>query len=97
MQPARLVLWLFLVAQAWDGIFTYAAVYAHGIAVEGNPLLGAWMTLAGPLPAIVSAKTIAAGAGVVLYVRGVHRTLALLTALYGLCAITPWLYIFGQG
>jgi len=97
MQPARLVLLLFIVAQAWDGIFTYTAVYAHGLHVEGNPLLGAWMAFAGPLPGLVIAKCVAAGAGVVLYVRGVHKTLAALTALYGLCAITPWLYIFGQG
>jgi hypothetical protein len=94
MAIPRLVLLLFLAAQGWDGVFTYVAVDAHGLHAEGNALLASWMTLVGPAPALVGAKLMAAGCGVVLYVTGVHRILAGLTALYGFAAIGPWLAIF---
>jgi hypothetical protein len=92
----RLTLLLFLVAQACDGVFTYTAVHAYGLAAEGNVLIATWMGLVGPAPAIFGAKTVAGACGVLLYVRGVHRTLALLTGLYALGAVGPWLMIFGQ-
>ena len=37
---------------------------------------------------------VAAGGGVLLYTRGIHRTLALLTLLYLLGAIGPWIVVF---
>ena len=45
-------------------------------------------------PALLGAKLMAAGCGVVLYLTGVHRILAGLTAFYGVAAIGPWLAIF---
>ncbi len=97
MQIPRLVLLLFLVAQGWDGVFTYVAVDAHGLHAEGNALLASWMTLVGPAPALVGAKVMAAGCGLVLYLTGVHRILAGLTALYAVVAIGPWLAVFTRG
>lgn len=96
MPRAHLILTLFLVAQAWDGVFTYAAVQASGVQVEGNALLATWMGLVGPAPALVGAKTLAAGCGIILYLCGVHRTLALLTAFYAVAAIGPWLIVLRQ-
>ena len=90
----RLVLLLFIVAQAWDGVFTYTAVMAHGLAAEANVVLSTWMAFAGPGPALLVAKTGAALAGVLLYALGVHRALAALTLLYAVAAITPWLVVF---
>lgn len=90
----RLVLLLFLVAQGWDGIFTYVAVGAHGLAAEGNVLLATWMALVGPAPALLVAKLGASLGGILLYAHGVHRALAGLTMLYGVAAIGPWLVIF---
>ena len=95
MVPAsRLVLLLFLTAQAFDGLFTYVAVTAYGLAAEGNLLLATWMGLVGPAPTLVGAKSLAAGCGIFLYLRGVHRVLALLTLLYGVAAVGPWMLIY---
>lgn len=91
---SRLVLLLFLVAQAWDGVFTYTAVMAHGLAAEANVILSTWMAIAGPAPTLVVAKVGAALGGVLLYTQGVHRALAALTLIYGVAAIGPWLVIF---
>jgi hypothetical protein len=89
----RLILALFLVAQAYDGVFTYAAVHADGLAAEGNVLLGTWMALVGPTAALVGAKLLAASCGILLYRVGVHRGLAYLTVFYAVAAIGPWLYV----
>jgi hypothetical protein len=94
MTPARTVLLLFLLAQACDGLFTYSAVQAYGIAAEGNMVLATWMAIAGPFPTLFVAKLVAAGGGVLLYYRGIHRTLALLTLLYVVAAIGPWMMVF---
>ena len=94
MRPARLVLLLFLVAQVYDGLFTYIAVTAYGLEAEGNFVLGTWMTLVGAAPTLLAAKLVAAAGGVLLYAKGVHRTLALLTAYYALAAIGPWMYVY---
>ena len=91
MRPARIVLLLFLVAQFWDGLFTWVAVDSHGISAEGNTILAAWMLLAGPAPTLVAAKLAAAAGGVLLYARGVHGVLAGLTLFYAVGAIGPWL------
>jgi hypothetical protein len=34
------------------------------------------------------------GCGVLLYIRGIHRTLALLTAVYAVGAVGPWMLVF---
>jgi hypothetical protein len=91
---SRLVLLLFIVAQGWDGVFTYVAVGAHGLGAESNVILATWMALVGPLPTLVTAKVGAVLCGILLYTQGVHRILAGLTALYGFGAIGPWLVIF---
>lgn len=93
MIASRAVLLLFLMAQACDGLFTYAAVQAHGLAAEGNVLLATWMALVGPAPALVGAKTLAAACGILLYLKGIHRTLALLTAFYAVGAVGPWIIV----
>ena len=96
MAFSRIILLLFLSAQAFDGVFTYVAVGAYGLAAEGNALMATWMALVGAAPALFAAKTIAAACGVLLYVRGVHRTLALLTLFYAFGALGPWMLIFAR-
>jgi hypothetical protein len=91
MRLSRLVLLLFLVAQFWDGIFTWVAVDAHGLTAEGNTILATWMAVVGPTATLLAAKMGAAAAGVLLYARGVHAILAGLTLLYAVGAIGPWL------
>jgi len=94
MRVSRLVLLLFLVAQMFDGLFTYVAVSAVGTQAEGNFILATWMNLVGPGPTLLVAKVVAALAGVFVYYRGMHRLLAGLTALYGVVAIGPWLMVY---
>jgi hypothetical protein len=94
MRVSRLVLLLFLVAQLFDGLFTYVAVNAVGTQAEGNILLATWMNIVGPGPTLFAAKLVAATGGVFVYYRGMHKLLASLTALYGLVAIGPWLVVY---
>jgi hypothetical protein len=95
MRPSpRLILLLFLIAQVCDGLLTYLAVAVLGVVGEGNVLLATAMQMAGAGPALLGAKTLAAGCGFVLYVRGFYGILGVLTGLYMLLAITPWLVIF---
>jgi hypothetical protein len=94
MTVARLALMLFLVTQICDGIFTLVAVQSSGIIAEGNVLLATWMGLVGAVPALIGAKLLAAGCGVLLYLLGVHRVLTGLTIYYGVFAISPWLVAF---
>lgn len=96
MVPSRVVLMLFLVAQAFDGLFTYTAVHAYGLHAEGNVLIATWMSLVGPAMALFGAKTVAAACGLLLYFHNAHRTLMLLTAFYALGAIGPWMMVFVQ-
>ena len=95
MKP-RLWLAIFLVLQCADGVLTYAAVDIFGPSAEGNPLLVAWIAVAGALPAVFGAKLLACACGAVLYATGVHYILLGLTTLYFFAAVLPWLHIFSQ-
>lgn len=89
----RLTLAVFIVFQIADGLITYEAVRLFGAAAEANPLLGTWVALAGAGPALLGAKLLACGCGVILYACRVHRILAALTAFYLLAAVAPWLRV----
>ena len=89
----RVTLALFVACQASDGLLTYLAVSAMGPAVEGNPILATWMQLAGAGPTLLGAKLIACGCGWILYFHRTFRALALLTAIYLVGAIGPWLHV----
>ena len=95
MRPTpRLILIVFLLTQVFDGILTYVAVAWLGVVGEGNLLLATAMKLAGTGPALLGAKGLAAGCGLLLYTRGLHGVLGALTGLYILAAIAPWLLVF---
>lgn len=94
MVTPQLIVAVFLLAQAWDGVLTYAAVQLFGPSAEGNPLLATWIHLVGPETAILGAKLFASGCGVLLHYLGTHRVLLGLTVLYGAAAIGPWLVVF---
>ncbi len=93
MTFGKLTLALFVLCQATDGLLTYFAVSIFGHAIEGNPILSTWMTIAGAGPTLLVAKIGACACGVILYAHGTHRALASLTALYLLIAVGPWLYL----
>jgi hypothetical protein len=85
---------VFLVLQVFDGVLTYAAVAWLGVVGEGNVLLATAMQFVGAGPALLAAKTLASACGVLLYARGFYTVLGVLTGVYLLAAITPWLLIF---
>ncbi len=88
----HLLLAVFVVLQAADGLMTYAAVSIFGPQAEANPLLVTWMSLMGSGPALLGAKLLACGCGAILYACGTHQILAGLTALYLVGAVMPWLH-----
>jgi hypothetical protein len=90
----RLILLVFLLLQVFDGVLTYVAVAMLGVVSEGNLLLATAMHFAGAGPALFGAKALAAGCGILLYFRGFHGILGILTGLYLVGAITPWLMVF---
>ena len=90
----RIILLVFLLLQVFDGVLTYTAVAWLGVVGEGNVLLATAMHFAGAGPALLAAKTLAAGCGVLLYMRGFYVVLGTLTGLYLFAAITPWLMVF---
>ena len=92
----RVLLIVFIVLQAADGLLTYAAVERFGTAAEGNPILVSWMLLAGAEGALLGAKVLACFCGGVLYVAGVYHVLAGLSALYLFGAVVPWLHVFAS-
>jgi uncharacterized membrane protein len=81
---------LFLLAQCFDGVFTYVGVASFGIAVEANPIIVVLMTTFGQGTALASAKIVAAVLGICLHLREVHGAVALLTGFYFAAAILPW-------
>jgi uncharacterized membrane protein len=94
MRFSRVVLLLFVAAQAFDGVFTYVAVNAVGPRAESNALLAFWMGLVGPGLALFVAKGIAVLAGTFVYRRGLYGVLASLTVIYAAIAIAPWVYVY---
>src|SRR6266545_419787 len=80
----------FLIVQALDGMLTYVGLVTYGPGVEGNPLLSWMMSAIGAAPALAGAKFAASMFGIVLHLTAVHRTVALLAALYVSAAILPW-------
>ena len=85
------VIVLFLLAQAADGVMTYVGVTTLGVHLEANPLLASLMNSFGQGPAVAAAKVVASGLGISLHLIGVHRVLAVLTGVYLVAAVLPWL------
>ena len=84
------VIVLFLLAQAADGVMTYVGVTMLGVHIEANPLLASLMVMFGQGTAVAGAKLVAAGLGISLHLVGVHRILAILTGIYMVSAVLPW-------
>ena len=85
------VIVLFLLAQAADGVMTYVGVTTLDVNIEANPLLASLMVMFGQGTAVAGAKLLAAGLGISLHLVGVHRILAILTGIYMVGAVLPWM------
>jgi len=91
-QPAfgNAVIVLFLLAQAADGVMTYVGVSTMGLHIEANPLLATLMGWMGQGAGVAMAKAVACALGISLHLVGVHRVIAILTAIYMVGAVVPW-------
>jgi uncharacterized membrane protein len=86
------VLVVFLLAQVFDGAFTYLGVAAVGI-TEGNPLIAHYANHIGIGPSLAVAKVLASICAIVLHLLALHRVLAALTFIYLSLAVFPWSYL----
>jgi hypothetical protein len=86
-------LFVFLLAQAFDGVLTYIGVTTYGLNIEGNPLIGWMMAQLGEGAGLATAKLTAGVFGIALHVSAVHRAVALLALFYVVVAIAPWVAI----
>ena len=93
---ANLALIGFVIVQVLDGALTYLAIHMWGPAVEANPLISSAISSAGPGMGLASAKLVAVGFGLILYIRQTYMVIALLTALYFAAAIVPWTLLFAS-
>jgi len=83
----------FLLAQLFDGVFTYVGVNRFGLGVEANPLIAALMASYGHGTALVGAKSLAGALGVCLHLREIHAAVAWLAGFYVAVAVVPWVAI----
>jgi uncharacterized membrane protein len=88
-----LVLLVFLLAQCFDGVFTYVGVVSYGANIEANPLIAAMMAHLGHGVALVGAKSVAGLLGCALHFRQVHSAVAALALFYLAVAVVPWIAI----
>ena len=84
----------FLIVQVLDGALTYLGLHIWGAAIEANPVVSSAVSFAGVAGGLAAAKLTAMAFGVLLHLRGVHRTVAFLTAFYIAVAIVPWAVLF---
>jgi hypothetical protein len=80
----------FLLAQCFDGVFTYVGVASFGLGVEANPIVATLMAHLGHGTGLMSAKIVASVLGIGLHLLRVHNAVALLTVFYLAAAIVPW-------
>ena len=85
------VVTVFLIVQACDGVFTYVGVSMYGMRAEANPLLAWLMSALGCAAGVATAKAIAGGFGIALHLVAVHRVVAALAVFYVAVAILPWI------
>jgi hypothetical protein len=92
------ILWVaFVVVQALDGAMSYVGVSLHGPDIEGNPLVAWYLSAFGPALGFVVAKLFAVGCGAVLYLTGRRQWMALVTIVYIVFAVGPWIHVLSTG
>jgi uncharacterized membrane protein len=84
------VLVVFLLAQCFDGVFTYVGVQTFGMGIEANPIVAGLMLHFGHGTGLIGAKMVAAALGITLHLRRVHVAVALLAVFYLGAAVVPW-------
>ena len=87
-------LWLaFVAVQVMDGSLTYLGVRIFGLSIEANPLVAWYAGALGPAAGLIAAKLFAVVCASILSLTAHHRTIAVLTVIYLVCAIAPWAHV----
>jgi hypothetical protein len=81
----------FIAVQCADAYLTVVGIARFGFDVEANPILAWYVTAFGAGTALIGAKTVAVACAATLWAGGRQRTLAVLTVLYVVAAIVPWM------
>jgi uncharacterized protein DUF5658 len=90
-------LWLaFVIVQVLDGVMSYVGVSLHGPGIEANPLVGWYLAAFGPAVGFAVAKLFAVTCGSVLYFTARHRWVAILTLVYIVFAVGPWVQVLSS-
>lgn len=90
----NVVITAFVLTQVLDGLFTYWGVSVGGLEVEANPIVRWAMAAVGVALGLTLAKLVVIGLGTFLYLRQVHKLVAILTAFYVIFVVFPWAYLF---
>ena len=80
----------FLIAQLFDGVFTYVGVGMFGASIEANPLVAWYIAVFGAGVALIGMKTLAIGCAAILHLRAMHHAIMALTVFYVAAALLPW-------
>lgn len=91
---ANLIIIAFFFVQALDGMLTYAGVTVFGPDIEANLLILWLIAMFGPAAGLLVAKLIPCLLGCFLHLEGYHGIIGVLTALYVIVAIVPWMLVF---
>ena len=88
-----LVLLAFLGAQFFDGALTYIGVHHYGVGIEANPIVGWYIAVLGIGYALFATKALAVACAALLHLFSRHRVIGVLTILYLMAAIRPWVHL----
>ena len=87
------VLLAFLGAQFFDGALTYIGVQHYGVGIEANPIVGWYIAVLGIGYALFATKGLAVACAALLHLCAHHRVIGVLTILYLMIAIGPWVHL----
>jgi hypothetical protein len=90
---AQLLFLAFVTVQALDGAMSYVGVSLHGPGIEANPLVAWYLDAFGPAVGFTMAKLFAVTCGAVLYFTARYRWVAILTLVYIVFAVGPWVQL----
>ncbi len=96
LSAAEIVWLVFVIVQALDGAMSYVGVSLHGPSIEANPLVGWYLAAFGPAVGFTAAKLFAVTCGAVLYITARHQWVAILTIVYILFAVGPWVHVLSS-
>lgn len=86
----RELLLIFSFTQVADGIFTYIGTAMYGVEAEANPLIAYFMMEWGFGFSLLMVKAVAVVCGILIWVLGEYKVLAILTTIYLYIAVLPW-------